>query len=143
MPRPSLPLFDSVASPVLQSQGGFCCIPGTHKGNVPLPASWRDLSKGVHPKVTRVPASAGDVIIFTEALTHGTLPWEAEESRTTLFYKFSPHGTTWSSDWFDPEDYAVYADVDDRMLAILEPPNARYRGRHSKPRWRKQATAAL
>ena len=37
--------------------------------------------------------SAGDVIIFTEALTHGAVPWTVEaSSRRTLFYKFSPLG---------------------------------------------------
>eukprot|EP01047_Picozoa_sp_COSAG01_P033582 COSAG01_NODE_2477_length_7615_cov_7.259609_8_plen_52_part_00 len=34
-----------------------------------------------------VPAKAGDCIIFTEALTHGTMPWRAHTDRRTLFYK--------------------------------------------------------
>ena len=42
--------------------------------------------------------SAGDVIIFTEALTHGAVPWTVEaSSRRTLFYKFSPLGISWSA----------------------------------------------
>ena len=77
------------------NEGGFCCIPGTHKANLPLPTQWRDLSQGIHPSVQRVPARPGDAIVFTEALTHGTLPWNAEAPRRTLFYKFSPHGTSW------------------------------------------------
>ena len=64
--------------------GGFCCIPGTHKANLPLPAQWQDLSKGIHPSVQRVPARPGDAIVFTEALTHGTLPWTADTERRTL-----------------------------------------------------------
>ncbi len=113
--------------------GGFCCIPGTHKANLPLPERWRDLSQGIHPSVLRVPARPGDAIVFTEALTHGTLPWTAAAPRRTLFYKFSPHGTSWSSAYYDPDDYRGYPDVDDRKLAILEPPNARYRGRQTRP----------
>lgn len=115
------------------NNGGFCCIPGTHKSNLPCPDAWRDMSGGVNPNITRVPASAGDAIVFTETLTHGTLPWTVDAPRRTVFYKFSPHGTSWSADYFDPEDYRHYDDVDDRKLAILEPPNARYQGRPTRP----------
>lgn len=115
------------------NDGGFCCIPGSHKANLRLPENWRDLSKGIPNVVKRVPANAGDVILFTEALTHGTLPWEVEDTRKTLFYKYSPNGTAWSRDYYDPEDYRVYPDVDDRKLALLEAPNARYHGRPTAP----------
>ena len=54
-------LFDTTPN-----AGGFCCIPGTHKLNVQMPQQWRDLTKAVHPTVQRVPAKAGDAIIFTE-----------------------------------------------------------------------------
>ena len=37
--------------------GGFCCIPGTHKANLPLPAQWQDLSKG-HPSQRAARAGA-------------------------------------------------------------------------------------
>ena len=115
------------------NDGGFACIPGTHKGNVALPEGWRDLSQGVQECIARVAAKPGDAIIFTEALTHGTLPWTAEEKRTTVFYKFSPHNITWSADYFDPDDFRDYEDMDDRKLAILEPPNARYPRRPTQP----------
>lgn len=115
------------------NDGGFCCIPGTHKSNLTCPAAWRDMSERVNENIRRVPAAAGDAIIFTEALTHGTLPWTVDATRQTLFYKFSPHGTTWSADFFDPEAFRHYDDMDDRKLAILEPPNARYQGRPTRP----------
>ena len=115
------------------NEGGFCCIPGTHKGNVSVPEEWLDLSEGVADCVTRVPAKPGDAIIFTEAVVHGTLPWTAASPRTTLFYKYSPHNLTWSADYFDPEDFKGYEDMDDRKLAMLESPNARYRHRPTAP----------
>ena len=124
----SLELYDT-----FPNDGGFACIPGTHKGNLALPGAWRDLSKGVHDSVTRVAAKPGDAIIFTEALTHGTLPWTSDAPRTTVFYKFSPHSSSWGAYYFDPDDYRQYPDVTDRQLAILEPPNARYRGRPTRP----------
>ena len=124
----SFELYDTHAN-----DGGFACIPGSHKGNLPLPDDLRDLSKNIHPAVKRIPAKAGDAIVFTEALTHGTLPWESQETRKTVFYKFSPHSSTWSADYFNPEDFRCYPDMDDRKLAILEPPNARYPHRPTAP----------
>ena len=125
----SFELFDTHPN-----DGGFGCVPGSHKSNFAIPGSWRDLTKGVAECVKRIPANAGDAIVFTEALTHGTLPWTVDEPRRTLFYKFSPHGSTWSADYFNPDDFRQYPDIDDRKLAILEPPNARYPQRPTKPR---------
>ena len=124
----SFELYDT-----FENDGGFACIPGTHKSNVALPEDWRDLAKRIHPAVKRIAAKAGDAIVFTEALTHGTLPWQVDAKRQTVFYKFSPHGTSWSADYFSPDDYRCYADMDSRKLSMLEPPNARYPGRPSKP----------
>lgn len=124
----SLELFDTHPN-----DGGFACIPGTHKSNVTLPAAWRDLSLGVADCVTRVAAKPGEAIIFTEALTHGTLPWTVDTPRSTVFYKYSPHSSSWGANYFDPAAFRQYNDMDDRKLAILEPPNARYRGRPTRP----------
>jgi len=116
------------------NDGGFCCIPGTHKSNIKLPDIWQDLSKEVASYVKRVAVKAGDAIIFTEALIHGTLPWEVESKRSIVFYKYSPHSSSCSSEYFDPEDFRKYRDMDDRKLSILEPANARYTGRLSRPK---------
>ncbi|MXW54973.1 MAG: phytanoyl-CoA dioxygenase family protein [Gammaproteobacteria bacterium] len=115
------------------NDGGFCCIPGSHKSNLPLPADWHKINEKIPDCVARIPAVPGDAIVFTEALIHGTLPWNSDATRKTVFYKFSPHGTTWSCDYFNPDDFRQYPDIDDRKLAILEPPNARYHGRPSDP----------
>ena len=39
--------------------------------------------------VLEVNGKAGDAVIFTETLTHGTLPWTAAHERRALLYKFS------------------------------------------------------
>jgi hypothetical protein len=124
------------------NDGGFCCVPGTHKGNVPMPSDWLDLSVDVAPCVQRVSARPGDAIIFTEALTHGTLPWTADTPRASIFYKFSPHSASWGADFYAPDDYRIYDDMDDRRLAMLEPPNARYRGRPHRPARRDDGVSA-
>lgn len=112
--------------------GGFACVPGSHKANLRFPDAWRDLSRQIPPCVERIGAAAGDALIFTEALTHGSLPWTADAERRTVFYKFSPHATAWSADFFDPGDFRRYPDMDARKLAVLEPPSARYAGRTPK-----------
>jgi ectoine hydroxylase-related dioxygenase (phytanoyl-CoA dioxygenase family) len=40
--------------------------------------------------ITEVVARQGDVVIFTETTTHGSLPWKANQNRRALLYKFSP-----------------------------------------------------
>ena len=76
----------------LQRAAASAAWAGSHKGHLPVPEEWVDLSRGVHPMVTRVPAPAGTAIIFTEALFHATLPWTAPSTRTTLFYKYTERG---------------------------------------------------
>lgn len=104
--------------------GGFGCLAGSHKGSYRVPDAWVDLSKGVHPMVTRVPARAGTAIIFTEALCHVTLPWTAPSTRTTLFYKYTDREETYSGpeNFFSPADADPWQGGDERKRAILAPP---------------------
>ena len=104
--------------------GGFGCLAGSHKGHYRVPEAWVDLSMGVHPMVTGVPARAGTAIIFTEALCHVTLPWTVPSTRTTLFYKYMDREETYSGaeNFFSPADAIPWQDVDERKRAILSPP---------------------
>ena len=110
--------------------GGFGCIPGTHKARSALPDQWQDLSASAGPpNLRRVPAAAGSAIIFSECLTHVTLPWTALTPRRVGFYKYSPHGVAYSGNYLNAPEFEQYPDMTARMLALLEPPNARYPGR--------------
>jgi ectoine hydroxylase-related dioxygenase (phytanoyl-CoA dioxygenase family) len=106
--------------------GGFAGVPGSHKSNYPFPKEWCDLDDP-HPCVQRVIGPAGAAIIFTEALTHGTLPWHGKDERRTVFLKYSPYPVSWSARYYNPGDYEG---LTDRQCAILEAPNARYGGRY-------------
>jgi len=110
---------------VAEGDGGFACIPGSHKANEPLPADWISLD---HPAacVRPVTGPAGTAILFTEALTHGTLPWRGSRERRTLFFKYSPSGMSWSARYYDADRYPELSPAE---RAILEAPNARYHGR--------------
>ena len=103
--------------------GGFACVAGSHKSNFPFPAAWKELTKTIHPCINKVTGKAGTAIIFTEALTHGALPWKGKQERRTLFLKYSPHPLSWSTDYCNAEDYQ---DLSSRQKSLLEPPNARY-----------------
>jgi hypothetical protein len=105
--------------------GGFACVPGSHKSAFPFPAGWKQLSEP-HPCVRRITGPAGTAVLFTEALVHGTLPWRGADERRTAFFKYSPPAVSWSAHYYDADDYP---DLTERQRAILEPPNARYPGR--------------
>ena len=76
--------------------GGFCCIPGSHKSHYRLP---RLISHADHnsPHVVMPKMPAGSVILFSEALTHGTAAWRAEHERRTLLYKYCVSHLAWTS----------------------------------------------
>lgn len=95
--------------------GGFGCIPGSHKSNLPLPTTLEDLEHP-HPCIQEVAGKAGTAIIFTEALTHTTLFWRAQHERRTLFYKYSPHPSAWLRSVYTPEDYPDLTDAQRRIL---------------------------
>jgi ectoine hydroxylase-related dioxygenase (phytanoyl-CoA dioxygenase family) len=99
-------------------EGGFGCIPGSHKSNLPFPDEWRDLEHP-HPCVNAIAGKAGTAIIFTEALTHGTLPWKGQHERRTLFYKYSPHPSAWARYYYNPDDYP---DLTESQCRILKTP---------------------
>jgi ectoine hydroxylase-related dioxygenase (phytanoyl-CoA dioxygenase family) len=96
--------------------GGFGCIPGSHKSNLPLPFDWRDLN---HPPacVREVSVKAGSAILFTEALTHGTLPWRGPKERRTLFYKYSPRPSAWTRYYYNPAEFSELSDRQQKILA--------------------------
>jgi Phytanoyl-CoA dioxygenase (PhyH) len=76
-------------SPSNPGDGGFCCIPGSHKANLPLPA---DVATDSVVEVTLPP---GSMLVFTEALTHGTLPWHGSQDRRSVVYKYAPGFLAW------------------------------------------------
>ncbi|MFT5089039.1 MAG: hypothetical protein ACI906_003460 [Candidatus Latescibacterota bacterium] len=82
------PLFDCAGD-----DGCFAVIPGAHKSNFTKPWSNHPLE---NPPLVPVEAKAGDAIIFTEALTHGSLVNISGRRRRTLYYCYS---TGYMPDW--------------------------------------------
>jgi len=107
--------------------GGFAGVPGSHKANFPLPEDWKELEVDPpRPFVTPVTGPAGTAIVFTEAMSHGTLPWRGAGERRTVFLKYNPGPIAFSATFYDRDRFPG---LTDRQRAILEPPNARYGSR--------------
>lgn len=108
---------------VKPGDGGFACVAGSHKVNFELPSEWKlsATQQDIPECVDRVAAEAGDAIIFTEACAHGTVPWEGDKERRTVFYKYCPHAVAWGPCYYNSADYG---DLTENQRAILMPPSA-------------------
>lgn len=93
--------------------GGFGCIPGSHKANLPLPT-------GAAGLVREVPQPPGSVLLFTEALTHCTLPWRGPHQRRALLYKYGPGHAAWAP--ATPLPPEVLERLTGRQRRLVEPP---------------------
>ena len=62
------------------ANGGFACVPGSHRANFPCPDDIR-LYEAHEDRFVQIPAEAGDGILFCETLMHGALPWVAGHQR--------------------------------------------------------------
>lgn len=114
-------VFQFQLADVLEGQGGFCYIPGSHKANVALPKEIREWESD-REIVVNPACKAGDLLIFNEATTHGTIPWTAPHERRSLLYRYSPkylhfaggEYTCTFPDWVD--------ELTEAQRAVLEPP---------------------
>ena len=113
-------------------EGGFGCVVGTHKPEneqklLDIGDDWK--SNWVNTEWTsqlsnwdkdvpvhRVEAKAGDCILFTEKLKHGTIPWSGTGERRTLFYKYVPYGMHHGDVAYDTND----PELTQRQKSILE-----------------------
>ena len=100
-------------------EGGFCGIPGSHKSNYPVPPQYVTLEEPSDP-VVHVPVKAGSALIFTEALTHGTMPWTASRERRSLLYKYSPGHEAWMGRY--RIEMPGKDDLTESQRLIMEPP---------------------
>jgi hypothetical protein len=68
------------------------------------------------------------MLIFTEALIHGSRPWRAENRRRALIYSYAPGCLAWMNyDWCKPYEMLVTNDI---QRTLLRPPNV---GQYSEP----------
>ena len=98
--------------------GGFVCVPGSHKTNFIQSVPVEVLRQERRPDyVTQPELKAGDVLVFTEALIHGTAPWVGKEERRVLLFKYSPPHSSWAKTPYDPENYPNAKAQQRRLMA--------------------------
>ena len=69
--------------------GGFVCVPGSHKSNLPGPQGLYHF-RDHQDLVVQETCKAGDCIVFSESLTHGTARWRAAHQRRSVLFRYSP-----------------------------------------------------
>lgn len=116
--RNGLTTFVYALTPVRKGDGGFCCVPGSHKSNflTHIPQEVSRFERNAH-YVVQPEVEAGDLIIFTEATVHGTLPWTSDQERRSFLYKYNPGHAAWWNDYYDLDDYPNLTEQQKRMLA--------------------------
>ena len=74
--------------------GGISVVSGSHKANLACPKEMLRWEK-YQEFVTEINARAGDAVIFSEACTHGTLPWTADHQRRAILFKYNAGHMSW------------------------------------------------
>ena len=116
--RTGLTVVTFFTTPAGEGDGGFCCIPGTHKTNFlnSIPKDVREFERDAH-YVRQPEVEAGDVLIFSEALVHGTMQWTADHERRAFLFKYSPGHSSWAETYYNTDDYENLTEQQIRLMA--------------------------
>ncbi|HCL27719.1 MAG TPA: hypothetical protein DIC52_04695 [Candidatus Latescibacteria bacterium] len=110
-------------SDVGPEDGGFACLPGSHKSNYACPDDIR-LYEAHQDRIAHIVAKAGDGVLFCECLMHGALPWVAEHQRRSVIIRYNSgvqsEGTMGT--WTPP---AFYDELTAEQQAVISLPQYR------------------
>ena len=82
---------------VTAADGGFCCIPGSHKGVYPVPKGVLSADRDMD-MIRHIGMEAGDLLIFLAgAQTHGAYPWMGEQDRRSVLMQYRSRNLSWES----------------------------------------------
>ena len=111
-------------SDVGPGDGGFACLPGSHKANFSCPGDIR-LYEAHQDRFVQLPARAGDAILFVECLMHGTLPWVAKHQRRSVLMRYMPGvvGEGLMGGTYTPPDF--YGELTEAQKAVISAPQYR------------------
>ena len=111
---------------VTAADGGFACVPGSHKACYKMPPGIRtcDVEMGL---VRHVEMRAGDVLFFGDGgTTHGALAWKSEVARRGILIKYSSKNFNRSGgEMVHPENRwgAEVKGMSDAQLAVMRGPD--------------------
>ena len=113
--------------------GGFVLIPGSHRDNYlgALPADALAM-RAPPPSLIQPAFEAGDAVIFTEGLIHGTTDWHSERTRRAVLFKYCPGHLAWLGDSYEPDTFDELTPLQRRIMRapyveLIGGPNGRYR----------------
>ncbi|MDA0836312.1 MAG: phytanoyl-CoA dioxygenase family protein [Planctomycetota bacterium] len=114
---------------VNSGDGGFTLVPGSHKGNFPVPEGVRRYEI-FQDRFEPIVMKAGDAVIFSETVLHGTLPWTADLPRRSILARYTAANLA-----YVPYKYKdLLEQLSDQLTAdqkaVLEPP---YHTRLNRP----------
>lgn len=111
---------------VTEADGGFACVPGSHKAYYPLPPGVRSCDDPMG-LVKHVAMKAGDVLFFMDGgTTHGTLAWKSAISRRGILHKYSSRNFNRSGgELTHPENRwgDLVAGMTDAQLSVMRGPD--------------------
>lgn len=116
---------------VNEGDGGFACVPGSHKTAEPTPEEVRSVEDDMG-LVYQPTMRAGDVLFFAETMTHGTLPWHGERERRSVLYKYASRAAARAvGKYFTPQErYGDWVDeLTPEQRAVLYGPGVHHGGR--------------
>lgn len=107
-----------------EGDGGFVILPGSHKSNLPVPPAVQRLDSPEYHRLLHQPVMrAGDVLLFSEACTHGALPWQSDTPRRVALYRFAPATSAYGRAYLDVAgDGRFLEELTEAQRAVLLPP---------------------
>lgn len=114
-----------------EGDGGFACVPGSHKTAEPTPEDVRSVEDDMG-LVYQPAMRAGDALFFAETMTHGTLPWNGAGERRSVLYKYASRAAARAvGKYFTPlERYGDWvAELTPEQQAVLYGPGVHHGGR--------------
>ncbi|MBI2951276.1 phytanoyl-CoA dioxygenase family protein [bacterium] len=117
---------------VTEKDGGFACVPGSHKAQYPMPPGVRscddDMGLVVHPVM-----KAGDVLFFMDGgMTHGALAWKNDIPRRGILIKYQSRNSNWGGGVVEPQDRwgDLVEGMTEEQLALMYGPTRDARARN-------------
>jgi len=109
--------------------GGFTLVPGSHKGNFPVPDAVRRFEI-YKDRFEPIVIKAGDAVIFSETVLHGTLPWTSDNPRRSILARYTAANLAYLRN----QNAELLEQLGDKLTedqkAVLEPP---YHTRLNRP----------
>ncbi|NKB71030.1 MAG: hypothetical protein GKR89_28505 [Candidatus Latescibacteria bacterium] len=111
---------------VSEADGGFACVPGSHKAYYRMPPGVRSYDDHMG-LVKHVGMKAGDVLFFGDGgTTHGALAWKGQQSRRGILIKYSSRNFNRSGgEMVQPDNRwgDLVEGMSDAQLAVMRGPD--------------------